>query len=101
MKCSFCGKEIKRGQGILYVKKDGSLIYFDDGKCQTNMLDLGRKSAKLKWAREGALAKPMAKTARTEAKRAAKVAKAEAKAAQKGAPKHEAKPHVPKSEQKK
>lgn len=95
MKCSFCGTDIKRGQGILYVKKDGSLIYFDSGKCQANMLELGRKAAKLKWAREGALAKPMSKTEKTEAKHAAKAfakaVKAEAKETAKGPAKTEAK----------
>jgi large subunit ribosomal protein L24e len=81
MKCSFCGKEIKRGQGILYVKKDGSLIYFDDGKCQANMLDLGRKAAKLKWARAGAIGRPSGtKSDKSVAKAAAKAVKAEAKA---------------------
>jgi len=80
MKCSFCGKEIKRGQGILYVKKDGSLLYFDDGKCQTNMLVLGRKAAKLKWARAGAIGRPTGqKSDKSVAKAAAKAMKAEAR----------------------
>jgi large subunit ribosomal protein L24e len=81
MKCSFCGKEIKRGHGILYVKKDGSLIYFDDGKCQINMLELGRKAAKLKWARAGVIGKPTSqKSDKSVAKAAAKAMKAEARA---------------------
>ncbi|VVB74045.1 50S ribosomal protein L24e [uncultured archaeon] len=100
MKCSFCGKEIKRGQGILYVKKDGSLIYFDDGKCQTNMLDLGRKAAKLKWARAGAIGRPTGqKTDRSVAKAAAKAVKAEAKEAAK-TQKSEAKTTTVKAEKK-
>jgi large subunit ribosomal protein L24e len=81
MRCSFCGKEIKRGQGILYVKKDGTLIYFDDGKCQVNMLVLKRKAAKLKWARAGAIGRPIStKSDKSVAKAAAKAVKAEAKA---------------------
>lgn len=81
MKCSFCGKDIKRGQGILYVKKDGTLIYFDDGKCQVNMLVLKRKAGKLKWARAGAIGRPTGtKSDKSVAKAAAKAVKAEAKA---------------------
>jgi large subunit ribosomal protein L24e len=52
MKCSFCNKEIKKGTGIIYVKTDGTMIYFDSGKCVKNMLDLKRKPAKLKWTRQ-------------------------------------------------
>ena len=100
MKCSFCGKEIKRGQGILYVKKDGSLIYFDDGKCQINMLELGRKAAKLKWARAGATGRPTsAKSDRSVAKAAAKAMKAEARTTAK-AQKAEAKSVERKAEKK-
>jgi len=62
MKCSFCGAEIVRGRGLLYVKKDGSLLYFHNAKCKTNMLELGRKPAKFKWARAGAVVKPAGKT---------------------------------------
>ncbi len=58
MKCSFCGVEVERGKGTLYVKKDGSLFYFHAAKCRRNMLELGRKPAKFKWARAGAVIKP-------------------------------------------
>ncbi len=57
MKCTFCGTEIPRGQGLMYVKRDGSIIYFDSGKCQVNMLTLKRKQSKLKWARAGMVIK--------------------------------------------
>ena len=65
MKCSFCGVEVVRGRGLLYVKKDGSLLYFHNAKCKINMLELGRKPAKLKWARAGAIAKPVVKPAKS------------------------------------
>jgi len=100
MKCSFCGKEIKKGQGLLYVKKDGTLIYFDDGKCQINMLELGRKAAKLKWARAGATGKPTGlKSDKSVAKAAAKAMKAEARTAAK-AQRSEAKSAEKKAEKK-
>ncbi|MEM4134212.1 MAG: 50S ribosomal protein L24e [Candidatus Micrarchaeia archaeon] len=51
MKCSFCNKEIKKGSGLVYVKTDGTMFYFDSGKCMKNMLKLKRKPTKLKWTR--------------------------------------------------
>ncbi len=51
MKCSFCNKEIRKGSGMVYVKTDGTMIYFDSGKCMKNMLELKRKPSKLKWTR--------------------------------------------------
>lgn len=52
MKCSFCGKDIEKGTGKMYVKKDGAVLYFCSGKCEKNMVNLGRKSRKVKWARQ-------------------------------------------------
>ncbi|MCS7109627.1 MAG: 50S ribosomal protein L24e [Candidatus Micrarchaeota archaeon] len=51
MKCSFCSKEVKKGRGLMYVKADGTIFYFDSGKCLKNMLHLKRKPGKQKWAR--------------------------------------------------
>lgn len=48
-KCSFCGKEIPKGTGIIYVKNDGKILRFDKRKCEKNMLKLKRKPAKTKW----------------------------------------------------
>jgi large subunit ribosomal protein L24e len=50
MKCSFCEKIIKPGKAKMYVKKDGTVYYFDSSKCEKNFL-MGRKAKKLKWAR--------------------------------------------------
>ncbi len=47
--CSFCGHEIERGTGKMYVKKDGKIFYFCSHKCQTNMIALGRNPATTKW----------------------------------------------------
>ncbi len=49
MKCSFCGQEIEKGTGKIFVKKDGKILYFDKMKCEKNMLKLKRKPRKLKW----------------------------------------------------
>lgn len=48
-KSSFSGKEIKPGTGIMYVKKDGTVLWFANRKEEKNMLHLGRVARKTKW----------------------------------------------------
>lgn len=48
-KCSFCGREILPGTGIMYVKNDGTAFWFCSSKCRKNMLELKRDPRKLKW----------------------------------------------------
>jgi len=52
VKCSFSGKEIPPGKGIMYVKPDGKILYFYDRKSEKNMLKLGRKAQKVTWTEE-------------------------------------------------
>ena len=52
MKCSFCGTDIPPGTGLMYVQKDGKILYFCSRKCEKNMLKLGRKPRKVKWTNE-------------------------------------------------
>lgn len=52
VECTFCGNEIPKGTGTMYVKKIGKIIYYCSSKCEKNNLVLGRKSAKLKWTQE-------------------------------------------------
>jgi len=49
MKCTFCGKNIKKGTGKIYVKKDGKIFYFCSSKCEKNMIKLGRKPVNVGW----------------------------------------------------
>ena len=49
VKCTFAGVEIPRGQGIMYVKKDGKILYFLNSKSENNYLKLGRKAIHTKW----------------------------------------------------
>ena len=49
MKCSFCGKEILRGSGKIYAKKDGHVYFFCSKKCEKNQLQLKRNPQKTKW----------------------------------------------------
>jgi len=47
--CSFCGGEFPAGTGIMYVRNDGSTLWFCSSKCRKNGLKLGRDPRKLKW----------------------------------------------------
>jgi len=51
VKCSFCGIEIPKGTGLIYIKKDGSRWDFCLRKCERNML-MGRKARKTGWTEE-------------------------------------------------
>ncbi|MHA2251335.1 MAG: 50S ribosomal protein L24e [Candidatus Kariarchaeaceae archaeon] len=48
-KCSFCGHDIPRGTGIIYVKTDGTILRFCTRKCRVSMVDMKRNPRKLKW----------------------------------------------------
>ncbi len=48
-KCSFCGDNIEKGTGILFVKKDGKSLNFCARKCEKNMLKLKRLPRNFKW----------------------------------------------------
>jgi large subunit ribosomal protein L24e len=49
--CYFCGAEVKRGSGIMYVKKDGSVLNFCSSKCRKNSLNLKREGRRVKWTK--------------------------------------------------
>lgn len=49
--CSFCGKEIPPATGIMYVRNDGSILWFCSNKCRKSMLKLRRDPKKLKWTK--------------------------------------------------
>ncbi|WP_084739550.1 50S ribosomal protein L24e [Sulfuracidifex tepidarius] len=49
MECSFCGKTIPKGTGMLYVKTDGTLLWFCSSKCRKYMLKYKKDPKKLKW----------------------------------------------------
>ena len=50
VKCTFCGENIEKGTGKIYVQKDGKMLYFCSMKCEKNMLKLKRKPLKTKWS---------------------------------------------------
>ncbi|MEM5801992.1 MAG: 50S ribosomal protein L24e [Candidatus Aenigmatarchaeota archaeon] len=51
MKCSFCGKTIPKGSGKMFVKNDGSILYFDKSKCEKYYF-MGKNPRKLKWVKK-------------------------------------------------
>jgi len=61
--CSFCGKEIKKGTGKMFVKKDGKILHFCSNKCEKYMLKLKRKPREWPWTKQGAVARQEAKGA--------------------------------------
>jgi large subunit ribosomal protein L24e len=61
--CSFSGKEIPRGTGIMYIKKDGKILWFLNSKCEKGYLKLGRKPRNTPWTAEAIAAKKAAHAA--------------------------------------
>lgn len=51
-RCSFCGKNIEKGTGTMFVKKDGKILYFCSSKCDKNLMKLGRVPREIKWTQE-------------------------------------------------
>lgn len=49
MKCSFCGGNITKGTGKMFVKNTGEVFYWCSSKCENNF-EMGRNKKKLKWA---------------------------------------------------
>jgi len=50
--CSFCGTDIEKGTGTMYVKKDSRIFWFCSTKCEKNMFKLNRLPRKIKWTQE-------------------------------------------------
>ena len=50
-KCTFCGEDIRKGTGLIYVKKDGKIFNFCSKKCEKNLLKLKRKPITTKWTK--------------------------------------------------
>ncbi|UCD96187.1 MAG: 50S ribosomal protein L24e [Candidatus Bathyarchaeota archaeon] len=49
--CSFCGYEFPQGFGQMYIRNDGTVLWFCSGKCRKNSLRLKRDSRKLRWTK--------------------------------------------------
>ncbi|MFQ5909287.1 MAG: 50S ribosomal protein L24e [Thermoplasmata archaeon] len=49
--CSFCGEKIEPGTGKMFVRRDGTVLFFCSGKCQKNSLKLKRIPRRTRWTR--------------------------------------------------
>lgn len=47
-KCSFCGKDIEFGKGMIFVKIDGTVLNLCSSKCRNNF-KLGRIPRRVRW----------------------------------------------------
>ncbi|MEM2866440.1 MAG: 50S ribosomal protein L24e [Candidatus Hadarchaeales archaeon] len=47
-RCSFCGGKVAPGTGTMFVRRDGSLLYFCSSKCERNF-KLGRRPDWTRW----------------------------------------------------
>lgn len=52
VKSSYSGKDIPPGKGIMYVRKDGRVLYFMNRKEEKNLFKLGRKPRTVAWTEE-------------------------------------------------
>jgi len=52
--CSFCGNPLRKGTGLLFVKKDGKPFYYCSSKCKKNALGLKREGRKQNWTKSHA-----------------------------------------------
>jgi len=51
-KCSFCGKQVIPGRGIIFVEMSGRVLDLCSAKCRKNW-NMGREAKKLKWTEKG------------------------------------------------
>jgi len=49
--CSFCGHEFSLGSGIMYVRNDGTILWFCSSKCRKSSVELKRDARKIRWTK--------------------------------------------------
>ena len=49
--CSFSGDKIEPGTGMMFVKRDGSVLWFKDSKSRKNHIKTKRNPRRVKWTR--------------------------------------------------
>ncbi|ABL77907.1 50S ribosomal protein L24e [Thermofilum pendens] len=50
--CAFCGSPIKPGEGISYVKNDGTVLRYCSSKCFKSAIKYHRDPRRQKWVRK-------------------------------------------------
>ncbi len=73
--CSFCGEKIEPGTGKMLIKNDGQILDFCSGKCEKNMVKLGRKERETRWTQKHAQEKALKTYHKKEAKKSRKKVK--------------------------
>ncbi|MFX1323069.1 MAG: 50S ribosomal protein L24e [Promethearchaeota archaeon] len=48
-KCSFCGFSIPIGRGVMFIRRDGSILNFCTPKCKKAMLKYKKNPRKTRW----------------------------------------------------
>ena len=51
-KCSFSGEDLRTGTGLMYVLKDGKILWFKNSKSMKNYLKLKRKPLNTRWTKQ-------------------------------------------------
>lgn len=51
-KCVFCGDELRKGTGKMFIYNSGKTIYFCSRKCEKNMFKLKRVPSTTRWTKE-------------------------------------------------
>ena len=59
--CSFCGREVVKGTGKMFVYNTGKILWFCSSKCEKNMLKLKRTPLNIKWTKFYEKGKPLEK----------------------------------------
>jgi len=49
--CSFCGHDFPPGIGIMYVRNDGTILWFCSSKCRKSSVKLRRDARKVRWTK--------------------------------------------------
>jgi len=47
--CSFCGRKFIQGQGTMFVRRDGAILWFCSRRCRIYMTKHGKDPRKYKW----------------------------------------------------
>ena len=50
-KCAFCGDQVDKGRGKMFVYNSGKIDFFCSSKCEKNMIGLKRKPLQTRWTK--------------------------------------------------
>jgi len=50
-KCSFCAYDIPIGRGVMFVKRDGTILNFCTNKCKKAMINYKKNPRKTRWTK--------------------------------------------------